>query len=343
MQLRIGVIGLGERWESRYRPALAALSDRFEVRAVYAPVALLAENGASKLDANTCEGYRSLLVRPDIDAVLILSCDWLGTLPAMAACEYGKAIFAAADLDWSLEETLAVRCRVEQSGVAYVPELPRRLAPATIRLKELIATRLGPPRLLFCHERVRDARERSVTSTGMPRTEKTTRTLEQQVDWVGYVVGSEPAFVTGIRHCESANPVRQDYQMMSLDFSSPDQPGTGPVAQISCSRYIPTIWPEAISFRPPSQLQVCCEHGLAYVELPATLLWFDEAGRHLESMESERPIGESQLMQLHRAVTSLVRLTSDLDDTLRAREIVARAQESSLTGRRITLRESAHR
>ena len=32
-------------------------------------------------------------------------------------------------------------------------EFPRRHAPATLRLKELIATRLGQPRLLFCHQR----------------------------------------------------------------------------------------------------------------------------------------------------------------------------------------------
>ena len=32
-------------------------------------------------------------------------------------------------------------------------ELPRRHMPATLRLKELIATRLGEPQLLFCHLR----------------------------------------------------------------------------------------------------------------------------------------------------------------------------------------------
>ena len=32
------------------------------------------------------------------------------------------------------------------SGVAFMAEFPRRLFPATLRLKELIATRLGKPR-----------------------------------------------------------------------------------------------------------------------------------------------------------------------------------------------------
>ena len=34
MKLRVGLIGLGNAWEHRHRPALRALSDRYEVRAV---------------------------------------------------------------------------------------------------------------------------------------------------------------------------------------------------------------------------------------------------------------------------------------------------------------------
>jgi len=46
------------------------------------------------------------------------------------------------------------------------------------------------------------------------------------------------------------------------------------------------------------------------VDLPATLVWFDEAGRHQESLDSERPVGEQLLTHFYRAVTSLVRRTS---------------------------------
>ena len=34
MRLGVGIVGLGPFWESRYLPALRALSDRFEVRAM---------------------------------------------------------------------------------------------------------------------------------------------------------------------------------------------------------------------------------------------------------------------------------------------------------------------
>ena len=41
-----------------------------------------------------------------------------------------------------------------------------------------------------------------------------------------------------------------------------------------------------LSFRPPADLQIACEHGIAVVDLPSTLIWFETAGRHMESLES---------------------------------------------------------
>ena len=133
---------------------------------------------------------------------------------------------------------------------------------------------------------------------------------------------------------EGAEP---DYQMMSLDFSEGPEPGTGAVAQISCGRYFPAGWREAITYRPLAALQVCCERGIAFVDLPSTVVWFDDAGRHQESLENERPIGEQLLTQFHRAVTSLVRKNRDVEDACRAMAIVREAARSCREGRRMPL------
>ena len=84
-------------------------------------------------------------------------------------------------------------------------------------------------------------------------------------------------------------------------------------------------------------LQVVCENGIAFIDLPANLVWFDTAGRHQESLESERPVGEHMLVQFHRKVTSLVRAMSGLDDALKAMRIVQAAATSQSEGRRVTL------
>ena len=34
MKLRVGIVGLGGQWDSRYLPALRSLADRFEVRGI---------------------------------------------------------------------------------------------------------------------------------------------------------------------------------------------------------------------------------------------------------------------------------------------------------------------
>lgn len=337
MKLRVGLVGLGEAWEKRHRPALRALADRFEVRAVCEEVSRRAELAASEFDAAVVDGFQTLTRREDVDAILILSEQWFGWLPILAACESGKAVYLGTRLDMKPDQAQRIKQRVEQAGIAFMTEFPRRQAPATLRLKELIATELGPPRLLFCHQRLPLA-ERNNRSPRHPVRNSTGHELVELVDWCSYVVGTAPSWVTGMMHTAGEETCKEDYRMMSLDFSEDGPPGTGPIAQISCGRYFPARWHEAIGYRPLANLQVSCQRGIAFVDLPSTLVWFDEAGRHQESLESERPVGEQLLIQFYRAVTSLVSKTCDLDDATRALWVVEQAQRSHREGRRIGLR-----
>jgi predicted dehydrogenase len=335
MKLRVGLVGLGEGWENRHRPALRALADRFEVRAVCDQVKHRAQWAAAEFGATAIDGFHALAAREDVDAVLMLAPQWYGSLPILAACDYGKAVYLGHGLQLEAELAETIRQRVEKAGIAFMAEFLRRQSPATLRLKELIATRLGPPCLLFCHHRlpIVEAGERVSVSRPPP---SMLQELVEQVDWCRYVVGKDPRWVTGITHSDgtASDP---DYQMMSLDFSEGSEPGFGAVAQISCGRYFPAAWREAISYRPLAALQVGCEHGIAFVDLPSTVIWFDDAGRHQESLDSERPIGEQLLTQFHRAVTSLVRKSRDLEDACRAMWIVQQAVRSSREGVRMPL------
>ena len=335
MKLRVGIVGLGDQWESRHLPALRMLADRFEVRGICEQVAHRAARAAKDLGAAAVDGFRALAARDDIDAILYLADQWFGPTPILAACDHGKAVYSAISLPLDAETAQVLRRRVEESGIAFMAELPRRHAAATLRLKELIATRLGRPRMLFCHRRV-------PLSTGpAPATPRDrgdeSRDLVELVDWCRYVAGVEPSSVVAVRHAETPGGDLDDYRMMSLDFSQTGRPGDGPLAQISCGYYMPGAWEEAVSFRPPPGLQVVCDHGIAFLDLPHTLVWFDTAGRHQESLESERPVGEQMLGQFHRMVTSLVRHVSGLDDSLRAMQIVQAADRSQAEEARVRL------
>lgn len=336
MKLRVGLVGLGTAWEQRHCPALRALADRFEVRAVCEQVPRRAEQAAGQFGADAVDGFRALVAREDVDAILMLAAQWYGPLPILAACETGKAVYCGAGLDLDLEQARLIRDRVERAGIAFMAEFPRRQSPATLRLKELTATRLGRPRLMFCHLRAPTCDHPGAASDGL-HCGATVNDLVELVDWCRYVAGQEASHVTGLMHAGRSGHLPEDYQMLSLDFSGKEGPGSGPVAQISCGRYIPSQWQEAITYRPLAALQVSCEYGIAFVDLPATLVWFDEAGRHQESLESERPVGERLLAHFHRAVTSLVRKTCDLEDAYRALYIVQQARRSHALGQRIRL------
>jgi predicted dehydrogenase len=340
MKLKVGLIGLGDQWQTRHRPALKALSDRFEVRAVCCEVNEKSKMVAEEFGAVATDGFRALIEREDIEAVLALSPEWYGPLPILAACEAGKAVYSSAALDISPDQAQEIKDRIEKSGVAFMAELPRRHSPATIRLKELIATRLGKPRLMFCHERM----PMESQSNSLRRGEYCPlvwRYLMEQIDWCRYLVGEEVKSVISAVHEQHDDKTDIFYQMVSLEFCSYSEgenlAGVRPQAQLSVGHYIPQRWPDALSFKRPSSIQIVCENGVAFVDLPVGLTWFDEGGQHTESLDSERPVGEQMLLRFHRAVTSLIRKTTDPEDAYRAMEVVLAAHLSAKTGQRIPI------
>ncbi|HLA84093.1 MAG TPA: Gfo/Idh/MocA family oxidoreductase [Thermoguttaceae bacterium] len=335
MKIRVGLIGLGEAWEHRYAPALRALADSFEVRAVCDPVGHRAAQVARQFGAVVVDGYHALAAHEDVDAIMLLAPGWFGSLPLLAACAAGKAVYCGAELDLPLAEAQRIRRCAEERGVAFMAEFVRRHAPATLRLKELIATHLGPPQLLFSHHRLSVVKK--ANGCGAPPQDPIRRELVELVDWCCYVVGRWPRRVSGIVHHQTPTRTEDDYRMLSMDFSEEGEPGSGPIAQISCGRYIPARWHEAVGYRPLAELQVSCERGIAFIDLPSTLVWFDEAGRHQEILDSERPVGEQLLTQFHRAVTSRACEKPDLNDVCGALMIVQEASRSFREGHRVDL------
>ncbi len=160
MRLRLGLIGFSSDWNQRHLPALRILQDRFEVKGVYNSVSSLAENVAREFGARSFEGFREMLRHDEIDAALMLESDWYGTAPIHAACDFGKAIYCGREIDFAPEQAVELKNIVDRAGIAFMAEFPRRFAPASLRLKELIATRLGEPKILFCHRRLSFSNEK---------------------------------------------------------------------------------------------------------------------------------------------------------------------------------------
>jgi predicted dehydrogenase len=311
------------------------MRDRFQVAGIYSSVSVLADSAARDLEAERVDGYRAIMEMPSLDAVMVLEDDWYRLMPLWAACEYRKAIFCGSEVILDPSAAADIQMRVRESGIAFMNEFARRFAPATLRLKELIATRLGRPRLLFCHRRM--ACESPDPRFPRSLDTRSQRELLELIDWCKYIVGEPPDWVQAISHLSLPAPENSDYQILSLGFGSPEKDPRAILAQISCGAYIPSVWHEAIAFRPPAAVQVCCEKGVAFIDLPSTLVWFDDAGRHQESLDTELSIGQQMLIQFHRAITSLVCHVSDLDETCQAMRILQAAQRSTREHQRIVL------
>jgi predicted dehydrogenase len=174
------------------------MRDRFQVIGVYNSVQALAENSARELDATSFGSFREMMESPSLDAIFVLEEDWYRLVPVYAACDFGKAIFCGSEIDLTSTAANEIKQRTQSSGVAFMNEFSRRFAPATLRLKELIATRLGRPRLLFCHRRL--ACENRDLRHGRSLESRSQRELLELIDWCNYIVGSTPNWVQAIRH-----------------------------------------------------------------------------------------------------------------------------------------------
>ena len=238
MRLGVAIVGLGDRWEAQHLPAIRSLADRFEVRAICEQVSHRASRAASELHAEAVDGFRIMSGRMDVDAVLCLADQWYGTAPILAACDAGKAVYSAASLPACRHQLNHLFSRVESSGIAFMAELSRRHAPATVRLKELIATQLGRPKMLFCHHRQPQPSEhakRSMRTAGNDNWD-----LLEMVDWCRYVVNNEPTSVVSVRHVDNCQDDDSDYQMMNLAFEGDKDSTNRAFAQISYGQYIPS-------------------------------------------------------------------------------------------------------
>lgn len=321
-QLRIGVVGLGRLWEGRHKPSLLRLRDRFRIAAVYDQVARRAEIEAAQLGCAACEGLTALIDRPDVDAVYLLSPQWFGLHAAFLACEARKPIYCALPLSGDLAELERLATRVEEAGVAFMPEFARRCYPATLRLRELLATSLGRPRLVVGQSWVFgfDRYAQPGPTTQVVPVPLAIDPGSYLLDWCSFVFGSIPASVSAagtqvLPHRARADGER-DFDSFTARF--PD----GGIAQVSFGLFHRPEWGEAGRFLPPSGVQVFAERGAAWLEMPDLIRWWDADGTHEERLASEHPVGDVLNDQFHRLICGAPSSAPTIRDALEVARLV---------------------
>ena len=329
VRLGVGVVGLGRLWETRHKPSLLRLRDRFRVTAVYDQVYRRAQIEADHLGCVACEGLAALVERADVDVIYLLSPQWFGLHPAYLACAAGKGVYCALPLAVDVEELELLARRVDETGICFMPEFARRCYPATLRLKELVATSLGPPRLILGHSRLFGFDRYAVPG---PTTQIAPAPLvidpgSYLLDWCSFLMHSMPTAVSGWRCAvlpEEGVPGEPDFESFVATF-----PG-GATAQVTYGRYHRGRWGDASRFLPASGFQVFAQRGAAWLEMPERIQWSDSGGTHEERLPLEPTVGDVLNDQFHRLVRKAHSLAPTIHDALeiaRLVQVLKRSQE----------------
>ena len=333
VRLRVGVIGLGRLWEARHKPALAKMKDRFTVAAVYDQVARRAEMEALQLGCKSVDGLLALIDRPDVDVVYLLTPQWFGLHPIEVASALGKPIYCALPLGGDIEELNRIDGVVRSSGVPFMFEFARRFYPTSLRLRELLATSLGRPRLVVGQGRLFgfDRYGQPGPSTQISPASLLVDPGSYLLDWCRFIFQAEPETVQGWSGTilpEGEN-FDTDFVTYLLEFTG------GAVAQVSAGRYHRTPWGEASRFLPQPGIQVFAERGVAWLELPDRIQWTDSDGTHEERLPLEPTVGELLNDHFHRLVRGTQSMAPTWDDMIAVARLIGAIRLSGEEGRRI--------
>ena len=309
--IRLGVIGLGRLWEARHKPALARVRDQARVVAVHDQVLRRAEVEARSLGCAACEGLRALIGRDDVDAVLVLTPQWFGAHPIGIAAEAGKPIYSALPPGGEPEALEALAERIRASGAPFMPELARRFYPATIRLRELVASTLGPITSILGQARVSGFDRYGAPG---PSTQLAPAPLAIDpggflLDWCRFVFDREPSRVRATE-ASAAKLDGPDHLGLNLEF------GDGRFAQVTVDRMPPGDEADLSRTLPPPGFHVVAERGSAWVEMPDRIVWKDEHGMYDEHLPSEPTVGDRLITQFLRFVRGEPSTAPGLDDLL---------------------------
>ncbi len=310
-RLRIGVIGLGRLWEARHKPALARMTDRFRISAVYDQVIRQAELAANVHGCVAAGGIAALVDRADVEAIYVLSPQWFGLHALGLAVATGKPVYCALPMGGEPEALDRLDAMIRSSGTTFMPEFARRFYPATTRLRELLATRLGLPRRVTGLVRL----------TGFDRYVQPGPTTQiapapilidpggYLIDWCRTIFQAEP---TSIRRLDE--PETPDVATLAIDFPE------GATAELTIIRDKRGAATESL---PTPGLQVDAERGTAWLDPPDRIVWTVGGETFDERHPLQPTVGEWLNAQFHRAVCSGVPCSPNWSDALAVARLVA--------------------
>jgi hypothetical protein len=331
--LDVGIIGVDQEWE-RYRPVFSKLRRPLRVQAVYDPVRARAERAAERLQASVVTGLQTMARRSDVEAILLFNSDWMGPEALQLLLTQKKPVFVNPWFFTKPETYQALFDQAAETGLPVMPTMWRRFTPATMRLRELIATKLGPPKSIRCE-----------ADWSTPRS--ASRECEELVGWMDYCRTLFRVYPTSV----ARRPVDAEAFQIVTSFGSSKEARQATLTIHAPENRIDEIvdgvrrWSPLVNTPPlvtgPSDfpaIHVDCEHGSATVESRTSLKWearpddssansasTESQESHHESLASERPEHEVMLDLFCRRVVGGLIPIADFNDIFQASRLLQQA------------------
>ena len=333
--LAVGLVGLGSDWESQQRPALNRLRHRLRVRGIYTAVASRADPVAEEFECVPCASLRMMAERSDLHALLVFDPGWKSDLPAQMAGQAGKAAFylPAASLTSGAVQRLADLAT--QANVTLTPGLTWRYLPATLRLRELLATQLSKPHQI--EMRLRPLSDLNAND----RARMTARPIEA-LDWCHFIAGtpcidqrwdieqqSDRGESDPLRSqhrpiqpdapapaAEGISPPDAEFWQRTFCFRAPASGGPAPVVKIMAP---PAVWQVPHTICAVESLSLQTVHGRARLLAADQIAWSCGAeAEQQESLSEERSPIELLLDHFSRRVVGGLVSLPTFDDLAQA-------------------------
>jgi len=153
-RIKLGLIGCGGIARSAHLPAMATLADRVELVATADVDAAAAEAAAQPWGAAHGTDYRAVLARPDVEAVVIATPEYLHCEQVEAAAATGKHILCEKPMANSLAEADRMIAAAARAGVALLIGHSRRFTRRYMEIRASVDRgEVGSVRLMRENER----------------------------------------------------------------------------------------------------------------------------------------------------------------------------------------------
>ncbi|HSG72719.1 MAG TPA: Gfo/Idh/MocA family oxidoreductase [Planctomycetaceae bacterium] len=324
--INAGIIGLGPVWEERYESVLLSLSNRVRITAIYDAAEERSATVARSLNADCVTGIQTLCRRREIDTCLILGTDWTN-LPALKfLCEARKPAYIAGSLGHEIPTIGEIHLLALSEGLTFVPEFSRRYTPATIRLRELIATKLGQPERIICEARLPHPTKRD-TVPGQARYEDF---LIGLFDWCHHLMNAPPKDVLTLPLEKSEG---KGYSVRIRFGSHQDEPEKEIEAVLTIWNAVQTGKKKKCQLEPGEvRTKVIAQHGSARIRGANEISWEHEGKESIELLTADRPDAEVMLDHFFRRIVGGLVPVADLSDICRAINVFRAFESSKETG-----------